>query len=67
MRTILKCISFLGLAVLLVLPALQLLRFASADVGMWGIQIGTALWFCTAPFWIGRKQPVPHELSGDAL
>jgi hypothetical protein len=60
MRNLLKSLSLLGLVVLLTLPGLQFLKCVSADVGMWGIQIGTVLWFTTAPFWIGRRKPTPQ-------
>ena len=48
-------ISMLGLTVLLVLPAMQVAGIASAELGRWGIRIGTVLWFATAPFWMRSK------------
>jgi hypothetical protein len=55
MKKALMSISLLGLAILLILPALQFTGVASAQTGKWGIQIGTLLWFATAPFWMRSK------------
>jgi len=52
MRKTVMVISFIGLAVLITLPMMQFMGSVSKEVGMWGIQIGTALWFLTAPFWM---------------
>ena len=48
-------LSIIGLTVLLVLPALQVVGIGSAKLGMWGIRIGTILWFATAPLWIRSR------------
>lgn len=56
MKRVLMPISFIGLAVLLLLPALQFAGVASEQAGKWGIQIGALLWFTTAPFWMKAKQ-----------
>ncbi len=52
MKMLLMVLSLIGLAVLLVLPALQVAGMASAEQGRWGIRIGTVLWFVTAPLWM---------------
>ena len=52
MKRVLMALSFLGLIVLLVLPALQFVGAASAELSRWGISVGTVLWFATAPFWM---------------
>ena len=55
MKKALMSISLLGLVVLLILPAMQFAGAASDQAGKWGIQIGTILWFATAPFWMNRN------------
>lgn len=55
MTLLLKFASFLGL-VLTVVPAF--LVFAGSitwSTHAWAMALGTALWFGSAPFWMGRK------------
>ncbi len=55
MKKALISLSIIGLTVLLVLPALHVVGVASAELGRWGIRIGTVLWFTTAPLWMRSR------------
>ena len=55
MRTILMAISLAALAILFTGPTLHAAELASAEVGQYGILVGTIGWFATAPFWIRYK------------
>ena len=54
MRTILIVISLTALGVLVTVPTLHAMGLAARAVGQFGILIGSAGWFATAPFWIGH-------------
>ncbi len=56
MKNVLMVISLLGLVILISLPMMQFAGVVSKNAGQWGIQVGTGLWFLTAPFWMKSKK-----------
>ncbi len=55
MRMILMLISLTALGVLVAGPVLHAASLASAEVGQYGILVGTVGWFATAPFIIRKR------------
>ena len=67
-RKILVLLSMLGLAIVLLSPIMELLGWPvigkmlpEYDLCITGITVGGALWFVTAPFWMGRKKAVVEQ------
>ena len=56
MRYALIAVSVLSLCVAFAAPALHAMGEATDEISRLGMLIGTAGWFATAPFWIGRSK-----------
>ena len=66
MRILLMILSFLGLLIVVVSPVLNLAGCMDVFAKSFGtsaqqlcihcIEVGSVLWFITAPFWMGRKK-----------
>ena len=55
MKTLLKTLSFLGLALILIPSALTFAGVISMHVYYVLAFFGTVLWFATVPFWMKRR------------
>jgi hypothetical protein len=59
MQLILKTLSYLALAALFTAPALYFVGTIPKPPMQTAMLLATALWFSTAPFWMGRKSKDP--------
>ena len=55
MKTALKVISFLALALIIVPPILYLASAMEKSSMGTVMIVGTVLWFATVPFWMGKS------------
>lgn len=55
MKKLWMSMSILGLIILPIMPVLEMAGVGSAQYSKWGLAIGTALWFATAPLWMKGK------------
>jgi len=63
MRSVLKILSFVGLGLVIASPVLDLTGYldTTQTISIRGIEVGTLLWFLTAPFWMGRKKKTGEQ------
>jgi len=56
MKSILKCLSFAALALVIVPPVFYLAGNLAKPAMSYAMLAGTVLWFATVPFWMGRGE-----------
>lgn len=55
MKKLLPFVSLLGLALVILAPALYLAGSTDKQSMTTAMLVGTLLWFGTVPFWLGKK------------